>query len=137
MPFHRPYKCYEPGCERRSLVPELSSRETVAPFIRHRRATRLPLFSGRIDSTYRFRKDSEQQQAWEAGFVHQLGVRLVLDEMEDLELLTDQLDRSGDHLNLLFAVASYVQRIPSGKNLLTPAVIERRGRSAAQLASAT
>lgn len=136
MPFHKPYRCYEPGCERRSLVPELSSRETVAPLSRHRGATRLPLVSGWIDSTDMFNKRSKQQQASEAGLAHQLGVRLVVDEVGDLEQLTDQLYRSGDHLNLLFAVASYVQRVPSGRSRLTPAVIERRGRSAAQLASA-
>ena len=136
MPFHKPYKCYEPGCERRSLVLELSSRETVAPLSRHSRAAHLPLVSGRIDGTYVLNKLPKQQQASEAGFAHHLRIRLVVDEMEDLELLTDQLDRSGDHLNLLFAVASYVQRVPSGRNRLTPAVIERRGRSAARLAAA-
>lgn len=136
MPFHKPYKCYEPGCERRSLVSGWSSRETVAPLSHHRRAARLPLVSGRVGSTYLFSKRSKLQQASEAGFAYQLGVRFVVDEMEDLELLTDLLDRSGDHLNLLFAVASYVQRFPSRSNRLTPAVIERRGRSAAQLAPA-
>ena len=81
-----------------------------------------------------FSRRSKRQQASVASFAHQFGSRFVIDEMEDLELLTDLLDLSGDHLNLLFAVASYVQRVPGGNNRLTPAVIERRGRSAARLA---
>ena len=83
-----------------------------------------------------FSKRSKQQAVSEAGLAHQLGSRFVVDEMEDLELLTDLLDLSGDHLNLLFAVASYVQRVPGGRDRLTKAVIERRGRSVATLALA-
>ena len=136
MLFHQPYKCYEPGCERRSLVPEWSSRNTVAPLSNERRAIGQPLVSRWIDSTSLFRRRPERQQALEAGLAHQLGSRFVVDEMEDLERLTDLLDLSGDYLNLLFAVASYVQRVPGGRDRLTQAVIERRGRSAAQLALA-
>ena len=81
-----------------------------------------------------FSRRSKPQQASEAGIAAQLGPRFVVDEMEDLELLTDLLDLSGDHLNLLFAVASFVQRVPGGKSRLTPAVLNRLGRSSAQLA---
>ena len=83
-----------------------------------------------------FSKRSKQQAVSEAGLAHQLGSRFVVDEMEDLERLTDLLDLSGDYLNLLFAVASYVQRVPGGRDRLTKAVIERRGRSVATLALA-
>lgn len=76
-----------------------------------------------------FTRRSKNRQVPKSGFVDQFGSRFVVDEMEDLELLTDLLDLSGDHLNLLFAVASYVQRVPNGKNRLTPVVIERMGRS--------
>ena len=124
------------GCERRSLVLELWSREAVAPLSLHRRATRRPLLSGRINSTYTFNNILSNNKLSKRVPLISLGSASLWTKIGDLELLTNQLDRSGDHLNLLFAVASYLQRVPSGRNRLTPAVIEQRGRSAAQLAPA-
>lgn len=67
-----------------------------------------------------FSKRSSKQQVSESGLADQFGSRFVVDEMEDLELLTDLLDISGDHPNLLFAVSSYVQRVRDGRNRLSP-----------------
>lgn len=71
------------------------------------------------------------QEICEAQFAEQFGSFFAIDEMEDLELLTDLLDMSGKYLDVIFAVASYVQRVPDGMSRLTPAVIERLSRSKA------
>lgn len=59
----------------------------------------------------------------------QLGQLFVVDEMEDLELLTDLLELRGEHLNLALAVESYIQRVPQGHRRLSTVVRERLGRS--------
>ena len=83
-----------------------------------------------------FSRRSKNNKSLNRGLANPFGCRFVVDEMEDLDMLTDLLDLSGDHLNLLFAVASYVQRVPDGRNRLTPTVIKRLGRRSAQLALA-
>ena len=63
----------------------------------------------------------------------QLGQLFVVDEMEDLELLTDLLEIRGEHLNLALAVESYIQRVPQGHRRLSPVVRERLHRSVRSL----
>ena len=59
----------------------------------------------------------------------QFGQMFVVDEMEDLELLTDLLEIRGEHLNLALAVESYIQRVPQGQRRLSPVVRDRLYRS--------
>ena len=55
----------------------------------------------------------------------QFGQLSVLNELEDLELLTDLLEIRGEHLNLVLATESYIQRVPQGERWLSP-VVRRR-----------
>lgn len=61
--------------------------------------------------------------------IPQFGQLFIVDEMEDLELLTDLLDLRGEHLNLALAVESYIQRVPQGHRRLSAVVRERLQRS--------
>lgn len=69
--------------------------------------------------------------------VHPFGQLFVVDEIEDLELLTDLLEIRGEHLNLLFAVESYVQRVPQGYSRLSSVVRGRVQRSLEQVRRTT
>lgn len=62
-----------------------------------------------------------------------LGQLFVVDEMEDLELLTDLLEIRCEYLNLALAVESYIQRVPQGYRQLSPVVRERLQRSVRSL----
>lgn len=55
----------------------------------------------------------------------QFGQLFVVDEIEDLELLTDLLEIRGEHLNLALAVESYIQRVPQGEKRLSLVVRQR------------
>lgn len=63
------------------------------------------------------------------------GPRFVLDEVEDLELLTDLLSTSRDHLNVVFAVASYLEQVPNGSKYFTAILQNRMRGSVEQLRS--
>lgn len=53
----------------------------------------------------------------------------VVDEIEDLELLTDSLELRGEHLNLALAVERFTQRVPQRRSRPSIVVRERLGRS--------
>ena len=53
------------------------------------------------------------------------GPRFVVDDIRDLELLTDLLSIARDHLNVMFAVASYLEQVPNGANNLKPTLRDR------------
>ncbi len=48
------------------------------------------------------------------------GPQFVVDDVRDLELLTDLLFLSRDHLNVLFAAASYLEQVPNGSKYFKP-----------------
>lgn len=53
------------------------------------------------------------------------GPRFLVDDVRDLELLTDLLALSKDHLNVVFAVASYLEQVPNGSRQFKPLLKER------------
>ncbi len=61
------------------------------------------------------------------------GPQFVVDDVRDLELLTDLLSISRDHLNVMFAVASYLEQVPDGRKHMRPALRERIHNSLRQL----
>lgn len=61
------------------------------------------------------------------------GTRFVVHEVEDLELLTDLLSASRDHLNIVFAIASYLERVPNGSRHFRPILQNRIQNSVEQL----
>ena len=63
------------------------------------------------------------------------GPRFVVDQVEDLELLTDLLATSRDHLNVVFAVASYLEQVPNGSSNFKPLLQKRMRNSVEQLSS--
>jgi hypothetical protein len=48
------------------------------------------------------------------------GPTFLVDDVRDLELLTDLLAISQDHLNVVFAVASYLEQVPNGSRYFKP-----------------
>ena len=65
--------------------------------------------------------------------VNTFGPRFLVDDVRDLELLTDLLAASRDHLNVLLAAASYLEQIPNGMQHFKPALRARLQHSADQL----
>ncbi len=65
--------------------------------------------------------------------VQTFGPRFIVDDVRDLELLTDILATSRDHLNVVLAVASYLEQIPNGARHFKPALQQRLRHSVAQL----
>ena len=65
--------------------------------------------------------------------VQTFGPRFVVDDVRDLELLTDILSASRDHLNVVLAVASYLEQIPTGSRHFSAALRERLQNSVAEL----
>ena len=61
------------------------------------------------------------------------GPRFLVDDVRDLELLTDLLAHSQDHLNVVFAVASYLEQVPDGTRNFRPVLQSRLQHSIAQL----
>ena len=61
------------------------------------------------------------------------GPRFLVDDVRDLELLTDLLAHSQDHLNVVFAVASYLEQVPNGSRHFRPILNDRLQHSIAQL----
>jgi len=61
------------------------------------------------------------------------GPRFVVDDIRDLELLTDLLAISRDHLNLVLAVASYLEQVPNGSSQFRPSLRTRLDSSLEQL----
>ncbi len=69
----------------------------------------------------------------DSSLVQTFGPRFVVDDVRDLELLTDLLATSRDHLNVVLAVASYLERIPDGARHFKPALQQRLEHSVTQL----
>lgn len=61
------------------------------------------------------------------------GTRFPLYELEDLELLTDLLEISGNPLGVVFAVASHLEHVPDGDRAFRPLLRQRLGRSLREL----
>lgn len=57
------------------------------------------------------------------------GPTFVIEEMDDLELLTDLLFWDGDYLGVLLAVASWIQNPSRGMNHVGPIAMERLSRA--------
>lgn len=62
-----------------------------------------------------------------------LGPLFPLEEVEDLELLTDLLDVAGDPLGVVFAVASHLEKVPRADEGFGPLLRKRLGRNVQQL----
>ena len=69
----------------------------------------------------------------ESRLVQAFGPRFVVDDVKDLELLTDLLSTSRDHLNVIFAVASYLEQVPNGSRHFKPLLHSRMRNSLEQL----
>ena len=65
--------------------------------------------------------------------VQNFGQRFLVDDVEELELLTDLLSSSSDHLNIVFAVASYLEQVPNGSKHFRPILRSRMQHSVEQL----
>lgn len=65
--------------------------------------------------------------------VQLFGPRFLVDDVRDLELLTDLLSTSQDHLNVVFAVASYLEQVPNGSRHFRPLLQNRLQQSVAYL----
>ena len=61
------------------------------------------------------------------------GPRFVVDDVEELELLTDLLSTSRDYLNVVFAMASYLEQVPNGSKYFKPLLQSRMENSLNQL----
>lgn len=67
--------------------------------------------------------------------VDTFGPRFLVNDVRELELLTDLLARSKDHLNVVFAVASYMERSSSESTDFRPLLRNRLDHSIEQLRS--
>ena len=59
----------------------------------------------------------------------------LVNDIRELELLTDLLSRSRDHLNVVFAVASYMERSAADPTDFRPVLRNRLDHSIHQLRS--
>ncbi len=65
--------------------------------------------------------------------VQTFGPRFVVDDVNELELLTDVLSASRDYLNVVFAVASYLEQVPNGSKHFNPLLQSQMRKSIEQL----
>ena len=65
--------------------------------------------------------------------MHTFGPQFTLDDMQELELLTDLLSVKNEQLSILFAVASYLESTSSGVAELRPVLRVRLEKSVASL----
>ncbi len=79
--------------------------------------------------------ESPYLQSMDPQLVDTFGPRFLVNDVRELELLTDLLARSKDHLNVVFAVASYMERSSSESTDFRPLLRNRLDHSIEQLRS--